>query len=157
MLEFRPAVKGDEQIIYDLIVELAEYEKSEDRVVTTPEELADQLFVKENAKVILPVADGKVIGYGFYFFSFSTWLGKPGLYLEDLYIQPKYRKMGYGKALLKHLAKLAKESGCGRMEWACLNWNQPSIDFYLSLGAEQMNEWRVYRLEGETLDKAAEE
>lgn len=151
MLEFRPARKGDEQIIYDLIVELAVYEKMKDAVVTTPEELAEQLFEKENAKVILPVLDGTVIGYAFYFHNFSTWLGKPGLYLEDLYIKPEYRKKGYGKALLKYLADLAIEEGCGRMEWACLNWNQPSIDFYLSLGAEPMTEWKVYRLEGEKM------
>ena len=156
MFRIRQAEEGDEKIIYDLIVELAEYEHMVQAVVTSPEELKEQLFVKKNAKVALPELDGKVIGFALYFYNFSTWLGKPGIYLEDLFIKPEYRKAGYGKALLKHLAQTALSEGCGRFEWACLNWNRPSIDFYLSVGARPMDEWTVYRLEGETLKAAAE-
>jgi GNAT superfamily N-acetyltransferase len=100
--------------------------------------------------------DGKEVGFALFFHNFSTFLGRAGIYLEDLYVKPEYRGKGYGKGLLKQLAKIAVERGCGRLEWWCLDWNQPSIDFYLSLGAEPMNDWTVYRFAGDRLNKLAE-
>mgnify|MGYP002511495333 CR=1 FL=1 len=118
--------------------------------------LADQLFRKKNAEVIFAVEDGKEVGFALYFHNFSTFLGRSGLYLEDLFVYPEYRGKGYGKAILKRLAAIAVERGCGRLEWACLDWNQPSIDFYRSLGALPMDEWTVYRMAGEKLKEFAE-
>lgn len=154
-LIFRSAQKEDVPLILELIKELAKYEKLEHEVVATEEILEEWLFEKKRAEVIFPVLDGQVIGYALFFHNFSTFLGRAGIYLEDLYIRPEFRGNGYGKAAIQKLAQIAVERGCGRLEWSCLDWNQPSIDFYLSLGAEPMKGWTVYRLTGETLHAAA--
>ena len=152
----RPARPGDAGAILGLIKELAEYENLADRVEATEQGLAEQLFEKKSAEVLIAEYEETPIGYALFFGSFSTFLGKPGVYLEDIYIRPEYRGNGYGRAMLKRLAKLGLERGCGRLEWACLDWNRPSIDFYLSLGAEPMTGWTTYRLSGKELEKLAE-
>ena len=154
--QIRRATEADVPLILDLIRGLADYEHALDQVVATPELLHSWLFEKEVAEVIIAQEDSVPVGFALYFHNFSTWLGRAGIYLEDLFVLPQYRGRGHGKALLRALAKTAMERGCGRLEWACLNWNQPSIDFYLSLGAERMTEWNVYRLTGETLRNLAE-
>lgn len=154
-LTFRYTEKKDVPMILELIKELARYEKMEDEVVATEEILEEWLFEKKKAEVIFPMVDGEVVGYALFFHNFSTFLGRAGIYLEDLFIRPEYRGNGYGKATIGKLASIAAERGCGRLEWSCLDWNQPSIDFYLSLGAEPMKGWTVYRLTGETLEAAA--
>lgn len=154
-LTFRYTEKKDVPMILKLIKELARYEKLEDEVVATEEILEEWLFEKKRAEVIFPMADGEVVGYALFFHNFSTFLGRAGIYLEDLFIRPEYRGNGYGKATIGKLAAIAAERGCGRLEWSCLDWNQPSIDFYLSLGAEPMKDWTTYRLTGETLEAAA--
>ena len=156
-LTFRAARAGDEERILFFIKELAKYEKMEDEVVATPQLLREWIFEKQKAEVIFPMIDGKEIGFALFFHNFSTFLGRAGLYLEDLFILPEYRGKGYGKATLKELARIAVSRGCGRLEWWCLDWNRPSIDFYLSLGAKPMDEWTTYRLTGETLKRLAEE
>ena len=123
-----------------------------DQVIATEELLAEQLFDRGNAEVLFALEDGKEVGFALFFHNFSTFLGRAGLYLEDLYVLPDHRGKGYGKALLHQLARIARERGYGRMEWWCLDWNRPSIDFYLSLGAEPMRDWTVYRLSGATLE-----
>ncbi len=155
-LTFRFAREADAPLILQFIRGLAEYEKMLDLVVADEATLADQLFQKKNAEVIFALEDGKEVGFALFFHNFSTFLGRSGLYLEDLFVLPEYRGKGYGKAILKKLASIAVERGCGRMEWWCLDWNKPSIDFYLSLNAEPMEEWTTYRLEGETLRALAE-
>jgi len=155
-LTFRYAEEKDTELILFFIKSLAEYEKMSDEVSATPELLKEWLFEKKIAEVIFPVVDGKEIGFALYFHNFSTFLGKAGIYLEDLYILPEYRHKGYGKQVLKKLASIATERGCGRLEWWCLDWNKPSIDFYLSLGAEPMSDWTTYRITGETLRNLAE-
>ena len=157
MLTFRSATEQDTGLVLQFIRALAEYEKMLDLVVADEALLEDQLFRKKNAEVIFAMEDGKEVGFALFFHNFSTFLGRSGLYLEDLYVFPECRGKGYGKALLRKLASLAVDRGCGRMEWWCLDWNQPSIDFYRSLGAEPMNEWTVYRLTGETLERLANE
>ena len=156
-LTFRFAQEADAPLILQFIRHLAEYEKMLDLVVADEELLTDQLFHKKNAEVVFAMEDGKEVGFALYFHNFSTFLGRSGLYLEDLFVYPEYRGKGYGKAILKRLAAIAVERGCGRLEWACLDWNQPSIDFYRSLGAEPMSDWTVYRLTGQTLDRMANE
>ena len=155
-LTFRPAQRGDEEKILFFIRELAKYEKMESDVVATPELLSEWIFDKQKAEVIFPAVDGREIGFALYFHNFSTFLGRAGLYLEDLFILPEYRGMGYGKATLRQLARIAVRRGCGRLEWCCLDWNKPSIDFYLSLGAVAMDEWTTYRLTGDALINMAE-
>ncbi len=152
----RFAERSDVPKILYFIKELAEYEKMADEVVATEEILTEWIFDKNGAEVIFAVVDGKEIGFALFFHNFSTFLGRSGLYLEDLFVLPEYRGLGYGKGLLKALAKIAVSRGYGRMDWSCLDWNKPSIDFYLSLGAKAMDEWTVYRLEGETLKNMAE-
>ena len=156
-LTFRTAQREDCEKILFFIKELAKYEKMEDDVVATPVLLREWIFDKQKAEVIFPMVDGKEIGYALFVHNFSTFLGRAGLYLEDLFIMPQYRGKGYGKATLKELARIAVERGCGRLEWSCLDWNQPSIDFYLSLGAKPMDEWTIYRLTGKTLQNMARE
>ena len=155
-LTFRFAREADTPLILRFIRGLAEYEKMLDLVVADEALLADQLFRQKNAEVIFAVKDGVEVGFALFFHNFSTFLGRSGLYLEDLFVLPEHRGKGYGKAILKKLASIAVERGCGRMEWWCLDWNKPSIDFYLSLNAEPMQEWTTYRLEGETLRALAE-
>ncbi|WP_225743278.1 GNAT family N-acetyltransferase [Marinilactibacillus sp. Marseille-P9653] len=154
-LTFRKATREDVPLILKFIKELAAYEKLADEVVATEEILIDQLFHKEKAEVLFAVVDNKEVGFALYFHNFSTFLGRSGLYLEDLYVDPTYRGHGYGKGLLKRLAQIAVERGCGPMEWICLDWNQSSIDFYQSLGAEPMEDWTIYRVSGDTLTTLA--
>lgn len=154
--KYRIATEADAGLILGFVRELADYEKMLPEVVATEELLREWIFEKEKAEVIFALADGKEIGFALFFHNFSTFLGRAGIYLEDLYVKPEYRGRGYGKGLLKQVAKLAQERGCGRLEWSCLNWNQPSIDFYLSLGAERMKDWMVYRIAGQTLKELAE-
>lgn len=154
-LEIRYAEEKDTAVILGFIRELAEYENMLDDVVATEALLREWIFEKKKAEVILAVEDGKEVGFALFFHNFSTFLGRAGIYLEDLYVKPEFRGRGYGKALLKKLAEIAVERGCGRLEWSCLDWNRPSIDFYLSLDAVPMDEWTVYRLTGDTLLKMA--
>ncbi len=149
--EIRFANENDVDIILNFIVKLAEYENLLDEVVATPELLKEWIFEKKKAEVIFAVENGKSVGFALFFHNFSTFLGRAGIYLEDLFVLPEFRGKGYGKALLKELAKIACERECGRLEWSCLDWNKPSIDFYLSLGAKPMNEWTVYRIAGDEL------
>lgn len=144
--QIRTAQPSDSQTIFNLIYKLAVYEKLESAVVTTHEELREQIFEKKYAEVLIAEEDGNPVGFALYFFNFSTFLGKPGLYLEDVFVEPDCRGKGYGKALLVELAKIAREKDCGRMEWSVLDWNTPSIEFYKSLGAKPMDEWTVFRL-----------
>ncbi len=150
------ATPDDCSEILEFIKALAEYEKMSSQVVATEELLKEWIFEKKKAEVIFAVEDGRKVGFALFFHNFSTFLGRAGIYLEDLFVLPEFRGKGYGKALLKKLARIAVERGCGRLEWSCLDWNKPSIDFYLSLGATPMDDWTVYRLTGETLDKMAE-
>lgn len=155
-LTFRFAQEDDCEKILGFIRALAKYEKMESEVVATPELLREWIFEKQKAEVIFPMVDGHEIGFALFFHNFSTFLGRAGLYLEDLYILEEYRGRGYGKATLRELARIAQTRGCGRLEWWCLDWNKPSIDFYRSLGAQPMDEWTTYRLTGKTLEKMAE-
>ena len=153
--EFRFAEPNDVGTILSIIHGLAAYEHLEHEVVATEEILNEWLFEKKKAEVIFPTVDGEEVGFALFFHNFSTFLGRAGLYLEDLFILEEYRGRGYGKATLRELARIALERGCGRLEWCCLDWNQPSIDFYLSLDAVQMSDWTTYRLTGETLENMA--
>ncbi|MDF7663932.1 GNAT family N-acetyltransferase [Bifidobacterium sp. ESL0763] len=155
-LKFRYAKREDVALILKFIKELADYEKMLDEVVADEATLEEWLFDKQKAEVIFACLDGREIGFALFFHNFSTFLGRAGLYLEDLYVSPEYRGHGYGKAILKQLARTAVERKCGRLEWWCLDWNKPSIDFYLSLGAEQMSDWTTYRLAGDTLKELAQ-
>jgi len=156
-LNFRYATETDSALILEFIRELAKYENMLDEVIATEELLKEWIFEKKKAEVIFALEDGKEVGFALFFHNFSTFLGRAGIYLEDLFVKPEYRGKGYGKGLLKKLAQIAKKRGCGRLEWWCLDWNKPSIDFYLSLGAEPMDEWTTYRIAGETLEKLAED
>lgn len=156
MPQFRTATPNDVPLILYFIKELAVYEKMLDEVVATEEILTEWIFNKHSAEVIFVLHEGKEVGCALYFHNFSTFVGRAGLYLEDLYVMPEYRGMGYGKGLLRRLAQIAVERGCGRMEWVCLDWNKPSIDFYRSLGAQPMDDWTIYRLAGESLKQMAE-
>lgn len=155
--EIRTTTEADVPIILSLIRELADYERAPDAVVTTEAGLREVLFAaKRAAEVLLALEEGEPVGFAVYFYSFSTWLGRPGLYLEDLFVRPTARGKGYGRALLARLAQIAQERGCGRMEWAVLDWNDPAIQFYKKLGAEPMTEWTVFRLTQEGIAKLAE-
>ena len=154
-MEFRNAERKDTALILQFIRELADYEKMLDEVVADAVTLEEWIFDKQKAEVIFALEGEKEIGFALYFHNFSTFLGRAGIYLEDLYVKPEYRGKGYGKAILKKLASIAVERGCVRLEWWCLDWNKSSIDFYLSLGAEPMSEWTIYRIAGETLTNLA--
>ena len=155
-LTFRYAQPEDCGLILGFIQALAEYEGMLEDVVATEPLLREWIFEKKKAEVLFACEDGREVGFALFFHNFSTFLGRAGIYLEDLYVMPEYRGRGYGKALLRRLAKIAVERGCGRLEWWCLDWNRPSIDFYLSLGAEPMQDWTVYRIAGDTLATLAE-
>ena len=155
-LTFRFAEEKDCPLILFFIRELAAYEKMLDEVVATEELLREGIYQKQKAEVLFACENGREVGFALFFHNFSTFLGRPGLYLEDLFVLPEHRGKGYGKAILKELARIAVERGCCRMEWWCLDWNRPSIDFYTSLGAAPMSEWTVYRLTGDTLTGLAE-
>ncbi len=155
-LTFRWAGEADCELILFFIRELAAYEHMLDDVVATKELLREWIFEKKKAEVIFACEGEKEVGFALFFHNFSTFLGRSGLYLEDLFVLPEYRGKGYGKALLKKLARIAADRGCGRFEWWCLDWNRPSIDFYLSLGAKPMTDWTVYRIDGDTLQELAD-
>lgn len=150
-MNFRNAQRKDIPLILRFIKELADYENMLNEVVADEETLEEWIFDKQKAEVIFVLEENKEVGFALFFHNFSTFLGRAGIYLEDLYVQPEYRGKGYGKAMIKKLASIAVERGCGRLEWWCLDWNQSSIDFYLSLGAEAMSDWTVYRISGDTL------
>ena len=155
-LRIAPAAEEDVPVILELIEALAEYEKLSDRVEATPERLRDTLFgSKPAAEVALAHWDSECAGFAVFFATYSTFLAQPGLYLEDLYVKPHLRGHGIGLALLRHLAGIAVERGCGRLEWEVLNWNRPAIEFYEKLGAAPLDEWTKYRLEGEVLRSLA--
>ena len=156
-IAYRLAERQDAGLILQFIRQLAVYEKMEDQVVATEALLEEWIFDKKHAEVLFALMDGKEVGFALFFHNFSTFLGRGGIYLEDLFVLPEYRGKGYGKGLLKELAKMAVSQGCGRLEWMCLDWNKPSIDFYLSLGATPMEDWTLYRLTGDTLRQMAED
>jgi GNAT superfamily N-acetyltransferase len=155
----RPATIGDVPIIHTLIRELARYEKLEHQAVATEEQIGASLFGpgSPHAEVLVvePEEADRVVGFALFFHNYSTFLGRRGLYLEDLFVVPEYRRRGYGTALLRALARLAVDRGCGRFEWAVLDWNEPAIRFYESLGARQLTEWRICRVTGEALSRLA--
>jgi GNAT superfamily N-acetyltransferase len=154
--EIRPATEDDVPIILSLIRELAEYERLSHEVVATEDLLRESLFgERRGAEVLIACCKGAPAGFALFFHSFSTFLGRPGIYLEDLYVKPEFRGRGIGRALLTHLARLAKERGCGRLEWAVLDWNEPAIKLYKSIIAVPMDEWTVYRVTGEALETLA--
>ncbi|MBQ6368299.1 MAG: GNAT family N-acetyltransferase [Erysipelotrichaceae bacterium] len=155
--EYRFAERKDIPVILHFIKELAEYEKMSDEVIADEKILEEWIFDKQKAEVVFVLDGEKEAGFALFFHNFSTFLGRAGIYLEDLFVLSEYRGQGYGKALLKKLAQIAVERGCGRLEWSCLDWNQPSIDFYLSLNAVPMSNWTVYRLTGDTLRAMAEQ
>ena len=155
-LRIRQAEPADVELILSLIVELADYERARERVVGTPELLADSLFGPDPvAEAVIAEVDGETAGFALWFRTFSTWLCLPGLWLEDLYVSPRLRRGGVGRALLAHVAQVAVERGYGRVEWSALHWNALALDFYAALGAEIMDEWRVHRLEGDALARVA--
>ena len=151
MINYRYATEQDVPLILSFIRSLAEYEHMADEVVATEALLHEWIFEKRKAEVIFALEDGKETGFALFFHNFSTFLGRAGIYLEDLFVLPEYRGKGYGKGLIQTLARIAVERGCGRLEWWCLDWNTPSIEFYRSLGAVPMDEWTVYRITGKTL------
>ncbi len=156
VLEIRAATENDVPLILQFIRHLARYEKLEHKVVATEEALRRTLFANPRfAEVVIASVDGAAVGFALFFHNYSTFLGQPGIYLEDLYVNPEMRGRGYGKALLAYLARLAKERGCGRVEWAVLDWNTQAIDFYKSLGAAPMDDWTVFRISGEALEALA--
>jgi GNAT superfamily N-acetyltransferase len=156
-LEIRPARVEDVPVILELIRELATYERAPDEVTATEEQLVDVLFGEKPVAEVLLAFEGKSpVGFAVFFHNFSTWLGRPGLYLEDLFVKPDKRGKGYGRALLVDLAKVARDRGCGRMEWAVLDWNEPAIKFYRSLGAKPMEEWTVFRLTHDGIARLAQ-
>ena len=150
-VSIRFATEHDVDTILYFIRELAAYENMSEEVVASEALLREWIFDKKKAEVILAQAEGETVGFALFFHNFSTFLGRAGIYLEDLFVKEEYRGKGYGKALLKELAKITVERGCGRLEWCCLDWNRPGIDFYLSLGAKPLDDWTIYRLTGDTL------
>ena len=154
--QIRGTTEADLPVILRLIRDLATYEREPNAVVATEPGLREVLFGPNRAaEVLLALENSEPVGFAVYFYNFSTWLGRPGLYLEDLFVRPENRGKGYGRALLERLAQIAKERGCGRMEWAVLDWNDPAIQFYRKLGAKPMEEWTVFRLTEEGIAKLA--
>jgi GNAT superfamily N-acetyltransferase len=157
-IQIERATPADMPVILELIRELAEFERLLDQVTATPAQIHDGLFgSRPSAEVVIARINAEVAGFALYFHNFSTFLAKPGIYLEDLYVRQKFRGQGCGEALLRHLARVAVERGCGRFEWSVLDWNQRAIDFYKSLGAVPMDEWTMYRVTGEALVKLGAE
>ena len=156
-ITYRFATPEDAELVFEFIRGIAVYERMEDQVVTTPEAVRETLFEQHCAEVLFAVINGEEVGFALFFQNYSTFLGKSGIYLEDLFVKPEARGKGAGAGLLKQLAKIAVERGCGRLEWVCLDGNKPSIDFYLSKGAEPLTEWTTYRLSGENLLNLAEQ
>ncbi len=157
MIQIRTATADDAQLILDFITVLAVYEKAPEAVVASATTIRESLFGPDaKAKCLVCVVDEKPVGYAVYFYNYSTWLGKNGIYLEDIYISPAHRRRGAGKALLRHIARVAVAENCGRFEWSVLDWNTPAIEFYEALGARPQSEWTVYRLTGPALHALAE-
>jgi GNAT superfamily N-acetyltransferase len=157
-LSIRPAVIADSKLILHFIRDLAIYEKSEHEVLATIETIEATIFSKENhVNALICEQESQAVGIAIYFYNYSTWLAKSGLYLEDLYVSPEHRGKGAGKLLLKKMAQIALQKGCGRFEWSCLDWNKPSRDFYQSIGAKSQDEWVGYRMSGQTLIDFAEQ
>ena len=154
-MEFRIAERKDCALILSFIKELAKYEHLENEVVATEKLLEEWIFDKNKAEVLFVLEEGKEVGFALYFHNFSTFLGRAGIHLEDLFVLPEYRGKGYGKAILKKLAQITVQRGCGRLEWCCLDWNTPSINFYESLKAKPLSEWMIYRVTGDTLNELA--
>lgn len=150
---FRFATEEDVYKVLAFIKGLAEYEKKDEEVVITEEVLRQWLFVEKKVEVIFVLEDNNEVGFSLFFYVYSTFSGKAGLFIEDLFVKQEYRKKGYGKALIKQLASIAIERGCQKLEWLCLDWNKSGIDFYLSIGAEPLNDWTKYQITGETLNK----
>jgi GNAT superfamily N-acetyltransferase len=158
VFEIRAATEEDLPLILYFIKALAEYERLADKVVADEEKLRRTLFGNPRfAEVIIAEEDGKPAGFALFFHNYSTFLAAPGIYLEDLFVKPEYRGRGYGKALLARLARIAKERQCGRVEWAVLDWNEPSINFYRGIGATSLDDWKIFRLIGDALDALAKE
>ena len=156
MLNLRPAVPADAPLILAFIRELADYEREPEAAVATEADLQRYAFSDHPlVKVTMAEWEGQPAGFALFFYNYSTWQGRPGLYLEDLFVRPAFRGRGIGKALLVHLAKIAVKENCGRFQWAVLDWNQPSIDFYLALGAQKLSEWLIMRVDGEALERLA--
>lgn len=155
-LVLRDAEPADYKAVYDLIMGIAEYEKMTDLVSATPEDIKESIFERNEAAVILAEYNGEIAGFALYFRNYSTFLGRANMYLEDLFVYPRFRKKGIGKALFTAVAKAAYLKGDGRMDWVCLDWNKPSIDFYESMGAKDMKEWKVFRLDRNALENIAE-
>jgi GNAT superfamily N-acetyltransferase len=153
--KIRPANESDVKLILSFIKQLGEYEKLSHQVVVTEEKLLNSLFKQHMAEVIIGEYNGEPVGFALFFHNFSTFLGQAGIYLEDLFIKPEIRGKGFGRKMLTYLAKLAVERDCGRLEWACLDWNEPSICFYKKLGAITLDDWTVYRMSGERLVELA--
>ncbi len=157
-LSIRPAVAADSKLILHFIRELAIYEKAEHEVQATEQTIEATIFSKDNqVNALICLQDEQPVGIAIYFYNYSTWMAKPGLYLEDLYVSPEHRGKGAGKLLLKRMAQIALKAGCGRFEWSCLDWNKPSRDFYQSIGAISQDEWVGYRMSGQTLIDFAEQ
>ena len=154
-MEFRIAERKDCALILTFIKELAKYEHLENEVVATEKLLEEWIFDKNKAEVLFVLEEGKEVGFALYFHNFSTFLGRAGIHLEDLFVLPEYRGKGYGKAILKKLAQITVQRGCGRLEWCCLDWNTPSINFYESLKAKPLSEWMIFRVTGDTLNELA--
>ncbi len=155
-MDVRTATVEDAEVILALIIELAIYEKAEHEVVTTVDEIRESIFGSHSkASALIAEVDNKPVAYAVYFYNYSTWLGKNGIYLEDIYVSPEYRQQGIGKALLQRVSKIAVNQNCGRVEWSVLDWNTPAIEFYESLGAKPQDEWTVYRLSGDELKNFA--
>ena len=155
-IRIRQATEKDAALIIRFITDLAIYENAENEVIATESDIRDSLFGNESStEAVICNIDDEPVGFAVYFFNYSTWLGKHGLYLEDLYVSPQHRGSGAGKALLKHLAKIAVSKNCGRFEWSVLDWNEPAIQFYQSIGAKPQDEWVAYRLSGKALEDLA--
>jgi GNAT superfamily N-acetyltransferase len=156
-VQIRDATISDVPMVLQLIRDLATYERAPNDVIATEQGLQEVLFGEQpSAKVVMIFESEEAVGFAAYFFNFSTWLGRPGLYLEDLFVKPETRGRGYGRALLIHLAKIARDHGCGRMEWAVLDWNEPAIQFYRKLGAIPLEDWTVFRLTHNGINRLAE-
>lgn len=155
-VRFIAATEKDVPVILDFIKQIATYENMLDKVIATEESLKESIFENNRAEALLIELDNKVIGYIVYFFNYSTFVGREGLYIEDIYIKPEYRGQGLGKICFEFLVKIAKKYKCQRVEWTCLDWNEPSLKFYKSIGAKQMNEWIIHRLDKEEIDRISE-
>jgi GNAT superfamily N-acetyltransferase len=157
-IRIRPAQHGDVRLLLSMIGELAEYERALERAIGTEEMLDRSLFgERPAAEAVIAELDDEAVGFALFFGTFSTWLCRPGLYLEDLFVRPAHRRAGVGRALLSHVARIAVDRGCARLDWSALDWNTPALDFYRALGAERLDEWKGLRLEGESLQQVAAE